>query len=578
VANTGWTRPTLCGEIAVKEPSIVDRAQRQPSATPASRAARDVGAALAALSRAARSFVLYDAGNAIVRQLLADYGEKMRAAIEAHGAMAIEVRPYELLVAGEVVYQDRDREKSLAFRLFRDGVRRLTVAPEAGWEELLRLIEIVAVRCTALLRQEEDLVTLLRKAELRGVTIDAVEGFVPAEETPEPPSAPLEALPRARGEELAREWDMPLRKLPTPGPLEHRPVDDAALAALAVEARASDLDAVALSVARDLLAESRRSGWPVPNPDLAAFLSELRDALLADGRLASLKGLVDIVCEAGGDELREVTLRGLGDARTLDLVLAATPAGDTELPRELVALLPLVAVDAVLDRLARGEGEARRRLLCVIVAAQLPRGADAVLSRLGQLPVEVARALARSVVERVPERTLDVARELLAQTDEALRLEGLAALEGAPAHVPLHAVCRLLQDRSTAVRARAAEVLGLRGDASVVEALRGALEGGAGTPLEEAEALGRALAQVAPLVAERLFDAWIAPRARWLRRPSARERTLQWAAVAGFGALPGPAAEAALGAFAERAEGDLDLRRHLLSTLARRRKALHAHA
>jgi HEAT repeat protein len=187
----------------------------------------------------------------------------------------------------------------------------------------------------------------------------------------------------------------------------------------------------------------------------------------------------------------------------------------------------------------------------------------------------VARALARAVVEQAPDRALDVARELLAHAHDAYRLEGLAALDAAP-RVPLHAVCELLHDRSGAVRLRAAEVLGHRGDESAAEPLRGALEDGAsGPPLDEADALGRALAQVAPLVAERLFDGWIAPRSRFLRGPTARERALQWAAVAGYGALPGPAAEAALRAVGERAEGDL--RRHLLATLARRRKAFHAH-
>jgi PBS lyase HEAT-like repeat-containing protein len=552
----------------------VQRPTTQPPGPPGASAARDAGSAIAALSRVTRSFALYDAENAVVRQLLADYGAKMRAAIDARGALVLEVRGYELLVGGEVVYHDRDREKSLAFRLYRDGIRRLTLTAEVGWDELVRLVEIVAVRCTALRSTEEDLVTLLRKAELRGVHLEAVEGFVPAEEAPEP-AAPAadEAAVRGGAAELPRDWDMPLQKLPAPGPLEHRAIDEVALAALAAAA-APDVDGVALSVAEELLDASHRAGWPVPNADLAAFLAELRDALLADGRLDALKRLVDVVRRVGGEELREETLRGLGDARALDLVLAATPPGETALPRELSALLPLVRVEAVLDRLAVEASEARRTLLCELVAARLPRAADAVVPRLGQLPAGVARALARAVVERAPERALDVARELMAHADEAYRLEGLAALDAAP-RVPLHALCALLRDRSAAVRARAAEVLGQRGDESAAEPLRAALEDGAsGPPLDEADALGRALAEVAPVAAERLFEGWIAPRARFLRGPTARARALQWAAVAGYGALPGPAAEAALRALAERAEGDL--RRHLLATLARRRKALHA--
>src|SRR5690242_10626519 len=156
----------------------------------------------------------------------------MRAAIDARGALVLEVRGYELLVGGEVVYHDRDREKSLAFRLYRDGIRRLTLTAEVGWDELVRLVEIVAVRCTALRSTEEDLVTLLRKAELRGVHLEAVEGFVPAEEAPEPAAPAADEAGLRGAAELPRDWDMPLQKLPAPGPLEYRAIDAAALAAL----------------------------------------------------------------------------------------------------------------------------------------------------------------------------------------------------------------------------------------------------------------------------------------------------------------------------------------------------------
>ena len=40
-----------------------------------------------------------------------------------------------MLRGAEVVYLERNRERSLAFRLFRDGVRRLTISPDVAWEE-----------------------------------------------------------------------------------------------------------------------------------------------------------------------------------------------------------------------------------------------------------------------------------------------------------------------------------------------------------------------------------------------------------------------------------------------------------
>jgi hypothetical protein len=111
---------------------------------PGSPSAQAAAAAILALSRAARSFVLYDPSNALVRQFLEEYQAKARAALDAHGEMVLEVRPFEMLAAGEVVYRDADREKSLAFKLFRDGVRRLTLSPSVTWPELLELLKTFA--------------------------------------------------------------------------------------------------------------------------------------------------------------------------------------------------------------------------------------------------------------------------------------------------------------------------------------------------------------------------------------------------------------------------------------------------
>jgi hypothetical protein len=536
---------------------------------PASPLARDAGLALLALARAARSLVLYDERNAAVRQFLNDYRDRMRAAL-AHGAMRVEVQPFDLVVDGEVAYHDKDRERSLAFRLFRDGVRRFAVEPGVPEEELLSLLEILAVRCAGVRQQEEDLATVLQKISFTAVTFGVVEGFTPAEESPEPELD--EPARRARRAAPPPGWDLPLKKLPAPAPLEWRDVPAEALAPLRAEEE--DVDGLALSVARDLLAEAQRAGWSAENADLVAFFSEVRDGLLADGRLVSLKRLVDLIGDAGTGELRDAMLRGLGDPRTLDLVLAAVPPGARQLPRELVPFLPLLGTDAILDRLMTEEPPSRQSLLVGLAVARVPREASAVLARVPRLPPALASELAAAVVARAPERSVEVARQLLALPHEPLRLEGLSVLERAPGEVPLRPVYDLLRDRSRAVRIRAAEVVGRRGDNSAIDPLTDALAEDR-VDLAEAEVLGRALGEAAPVAAAPLLAEWLEPRARFLVGVSSRARTLQWAAVAGTGALPGAEAERALASLAERSDGEL--RRHCLATLARRKRA-GAHA
>ena len=104
---------------------------------------RSINEALRALSRAARSFLIYDTNNDAIRLFLEDYREAMETAL-LYGPVSLEIRPFELVLDHEVVYLDRNRERSLAFRMFRDGVRRLEIEPNVPWSELLKLLKFVS--------------------------------------------------------------------------------------------------------------------------------------------------------------------------------------------------------------------------------------------------------------------------------------------------------------------------------------------------------------------------------------------------------------------------------------------------
>jgi hypothetical protein len=153
------------------------------------------------------------------------------------GALELEVRAFELALRGEVVYLERDRERSLAFPLYRDGVRRLSLRPGLAWEEILGLVEILSVRYTGVRQQEDDIVTLLSKAAFPHVRFVAIEGFSPdEEEADEGPTAAVEHIvPRA-------DWDLPAPSLEATAPFAVRPLSADALAALR---REQDDDTVA---------------------------------------------------------------------------------------------------------------------------------------------------------------------------------------------------------------------------------------------------------------------------------------------------------------------------------------------
>jgi hypothetical protein len=542
-----------------------DRAEPAPASLATSGPGQVAAAFALALARAARSFNLYDAGNSVVRQFLADYQVRAEAATERE-ALVLDVRPFELLREGEVVYREEDRERSLAFRLFRDGLRRLTFEPGVPWEELLTLLEIVAIRLTGVRQQEEDLVSLLRKAELRHVGITAVEGFVPEEDNPEPPE------PRRRRGEGASPpagWDAPFPLLPPPGPLAWREVPEAWLAPLRAEELPASLAQAALRLATFLLQELGRG---VLSPrEVEGFLADLRDFLVADAALPALAALADLVARQPTGELRDGLLRSLGDARVLQAVLARIPPGTSSLPPEASRLVPLVPVSATLDLLAAERDEGRRAVLLEICQARLPAEAEAVVARLPALSPASALALVQAVAARAPALAAAAAGTLLDHPDEATQIAALEALGAAEGEVPVDRLLRLLGAPGEAVRVAAAQVLGRHAEAAAFPAVAASLAERKEYSREEAVALGRCLARVDPPRALPLLERWLAPRPGLLGRLTAtrHDELLRWAAVAGLGAHVAPDAAARIEAVAKGAEEAL--RRHCYATLARRR-------
>ncbi|HTN51624.1 MAG TPA: hypothetical protein VML50_04420 [Anaeromyxobacter sp.] len=518
-----------------------------------------------ALTKAARAFTLYDPSNALVRQFIADYRARAEAATAA-GPLAFEVRPFEIVCGSEVVYREEDRERSLAFRLFRDGVRRLAFAQEVAFPELLQLLQILAVRYTGVRQAEDDVVTLLRKAEFRTITVVAVEGY-----TSDDDEERGRLGPRAGGEPPPG-FDAPFVRLPAPGPIAFRPVPEEALAPLRAEEAPEGLPAGGLRLAAELL------GWAaqgaLASAEAAQFCAELRDFLVADHQLKALAALAELALRQPAGSLREEVLRGLADPRLLEAVLSAIPPGAAQLPPEAAQLLPFVPGGAVLDLLDGEEDEGRRATLVRLAEARLPADAEAVIGRLARLPAEAARALARAVGARAPARADEAAVALIAHPDPQVQIEALRAASAAAARLPAAAVpiLGLLRAPQEPVRLAAAQALERHGDNASAKAVAEALQERKSFSRDEAAALGRALGRLNPGAALRLFDGWLAPRKKGLLRAlkaDEHEELLRWAAVAGLGAIPGPEAEQRLEA--ALAAADDALRRHCHATLARRR-------
>ncbi len=539
----------------------VPEIEKAPTVRVSSPRGQAAAALVGALAKAARAFTLYDAGNSLVRQFIGEYRAKAESAT-AGGDVILDIRPFELGLGPEVVYKEEDRERSLAFKLFRDGVRKLTFGRGVTVGELLRLLQILAVRFVGVRQAEDDVVTLLRKAEFRTITFVAVEGYTSEDDDAAPDRS-------RRGGELPPDYDTPFPRLRPPGPIACAPIPDEALAALRGEEAPEALGQSGLRLASELAAWARRGA--ITPAEVARFCGELRDFLIADRQLGILAGLADLAHRQPAGELRDEMLRGLADARLLDAVLAGLPESGGEFSEEAARLVPFVPAAAVLDRIGAEESPGRRATLLGLVEARMPADAGEVAARLPDLPVEVARALLGLLARMSPEHAHQASLALLAHADPGLQLESVRALAGSAQRVPAEPLVKLLASPREQVRIAAAQALERHGDARAAKALADALAGGKADSRDEAAALGRSLGVLNASAALRLFEGWLVHKKKLFGslRVSEQEELLRWAAVAGLGAIPGPDAERQLEVVSGWA--DEALRRHVHGTVARRR-------
>lgn len=539
--------------------------------------ARSANAALRALSRAARAFAMYDPKNEIILRFLSEYRQKLGAALEAHGAMTLEVHPFALKLGADTVYEDADRERSLAFRLFRDGVRTLTVQPGLPWDECVRLLELLSVRISGVRQQEDDLVTLLRKAQFSKLSFTAAEGFAPDEEHPEPPLEEEPAQGRALAVEAPPDFDLPLAAEP-PASFAWREVPERYLEALRAEEAPSTVPAQAVRLVAELLRAANGPASELSNAELVPFLTEVRDYCVADGAYAALLELSRAVAlqhGIGSDLLRPV-LAGLATPQALGHLLDVIPSQLTAAPPELVALvLELEGQHAalVMQRLGATEDPQVQLVLKDLLRALARHDPSALLAQLNEAPPEAAALALPLLMEVAPEQALTAAARLAERDDPRAHLQALGLLARVPRTEQQGALlAKFVLSADDAVFSRCAEVMAAVKEKRGFDLLARQAEARAteGTLTRASTAaLGAALAQLSPMAAHGLFKQWCHLRAGLLGRLAAHHKWLQMTAVSGL-ALMNDAESEALIREVQAGASDDELKRACLAALTRR--------
>lgn len=479
------------------------------------------------------------------------------------------------MLEGDPVYLERDRERSLAFRLFRDGVRRLRIAAEAPWDERLRLLEILSIRYTGVRQQEDDVVTLLWKAGFKHIEIEAVEGVV------------LDGGEGADGADTARKGmrvDAPPdrdRPLPRPLPVEalaYRPLDVEGVLALRAEDSSTHLAAHCLQLLGRILAAVAEPTDPIEVVEVVPLFEEIREFLLGEQQLGTLLELEQLIRASLDDDNAAALVGGMVTPRAVARIVRSIQHAHDRPPPELLELFERIDgphLQTVLGLLERERDHDARKMTRQLIYKLGPGHEALLMERMTEAEPGVAADLFRATHKLLGDDAPAMAEELVARGDPTLQEEILTYLQRTD-EATLPILLALARSDEPTVRGEALRRLTDAPEARLYPVLLDELNRRpwAKVPIDEGEQLAQAMAHADPERAGALFLSWIRPVGllQKLTGPSTHKRQ-QWVAVAGLECLPELDADEDLRRLQKWAAEDLDTRTR--AALVARRRASH---
>jgi hypothetical protein len=513
---------------------------------------RRIGELLTLLATTARSFLLYDAKNDAIRRFLVSLVDGFATALREEKTINVEVRAFEIVFDGRPVYLNRDRERSLAFRLYRDGVRALSFHEGFDAEEVARLLEILSIRYTGVHQHEDDTVTLLWKAGFQFLDVVAVEGLVPETGEAETPSAAQRSEPAAF---LSEDVDLPLPPSPTPSTPTWVEVSGGTRQMLADQASAAGFPEQGLRLLELLGHALDDAGEQMRFAEALPVFEEMRDFLFSAENLVPLLGYVHLLrrlvrapapsWDAGRQEAVVRLLLSCGTERALRKLIHTIPGGERVMRPELVEFFDLVCADpfaAAAEALAAENNPAGRAVARQLLEHYGKRRGLLLRQRFAEARGQVAADLLRSLVRLDGEAPAAFLARQCAHPDGEVREEALWHLErmaytGALGHPLLDAFRRTEGDH----RRRILALIEGSQDRRFVEPLAALLEGESLEP-ERALEIGGVLGRLEGPPALERWKTWLVPQGRFLRKHLTGSLEQQVVAAAAVAEIPGAAA------------------------------------
>ncbi|MBM4320988.1 MAG: hypothetical protein FJ125_13810, partial [Deltaproteobacteria bacterium] len=129
------------------------------------------------LTKSAKAFKLYNEKHHLVTKFLEEMEQSIENSLKVCGIVILEVTDTSLLLGDDPVYEQKSQEGNYAFRLYKDGIRRLIFRKKPHQKELRSFLDILGRTPMMLAQSQDDMVTLLWKADLESIGYKAIDGF-----------------------------------------------------------------------------------------------------------------------------------------------------------------------------------------------------------------------------------------------------------------------------------------------------------------------------------------------------------------------------------------------------------------
>ncbi len=151
------------------------------------------------LLKAIKAFKLYESNNPMLAKQLEELTTKFRGHLDRYQALNLHVGEYKLLFEGKPVYENTDMKESLAFLLYKDGVREIRFLRGLEDQEISDFLGILG-KNEQISRLEDDIVTLLWERDFAHISYYATDEFPDSNAVPVPANydelqAGLEVIP-----------------------------------------------------------------------------------------------------------------------------------------------------------------------------------------------------------------------------------------------------------------------------------------------------------------------------------------------------------------------------------------------